>query len=270
MFTSTGCRSAGSASGKPAHKSMIENLLLFVAGLSGGVISAAAGGASFVTFPALMFVGLSPLTANATNFVGLALAQPTALATSYREELRVVGSGLVPSSISAAIGGLCGALLLLSTGEHGFAHAVPWLMLLATVMFAGGPLIRRLIERVHGTMDAQGIVCQSFVFLLSIYCGYFGAGVGMMMLGVLAVFGYDDLHQANAVKNVVIMVSSLVATAVYGLSGPVAWPLALILMAGATLGAYAGGIIAKRAPQHLLRCALIALAAAFTGYLFLR
>ena len=106
------------------------------------------------------------------------------------------------------------------------------------------------------------------IFAFAVYTGYFGAGVGMMLLGVLSVFGYDDIHQANAVKNAVVMVSGAVATAIYGLSGPVAWGPALAMMAGATLGAYGGGVVAKRAPQRELRASLIGLGGLFTLYLF--
>lgn len=246
-------------------------LLMFAAGVVGGMLSVMAGGASFITFPALVFSGLTPLAANTTNFVALILAQPTALATSYRTELRSVGRDLMPSLVSAAAGGAAGAILLLKTGESGFARVLPWLMLLATVLFATGPRIRAaIITNVRVPLTGASLTCQSLLFLFSIYCGYFGAGVGMMLLGVLTVFGYDDMHEANAVKNAVVAVSSLVATTIYGLTGPVAWPQALAMMAGAILGAYAGGIFAKRAPQHLLRAGLIILSSAFTLYLFWR
>ena len=245
--------------------------LLFLAGIGGGGLSAIAGGASFITFPALMLSGLTPLAANTTNFVALLLAQPTALATSYRGELATLGRRLIPSLISAAIGGALGALLLLRTGESGFARVVPWLMLGGTAMFAAGPTIRGAIARRSDVpLHGNGIACQSLIFLFSIYTGFFGAGVGMMMLGVLSMFGYDNIHEANTVKNAVISTSGAVATAIYGFSGPVAWPQALIMGAGAVVGAYAGGIIAKRAPQAILRVALIGLGALFTGYLFWR
>jgi uncharacterized protein len=247
----------------------LSALVLFVAGIAGGALSAAAGGASFVTFPALILAGLSPLAANTTNFVGLITAQPTALATSYRTELWGLGKRLIPSLVVAGFGGIAGAVLLLHTGESGFAAVVPWLMLLATVMFAAGPAMRAFIAgRVTTPLHGNNLLCLALIFMFSVYCGYFGAGVGMMLLGVLAVFGYDDIHEANAVKNAVVMVSGMVATAIYGLSGPVNWPAALMLVAGSTLGAYAGGIIAKRAPQQALRAGLIGIGALFSAYLF--
>ena len=250
---------------------LLELLMLFTAGIGGGALSAAAGGASFITFPALILVGLSPLTANTTNFVALLTAQPTALATSYRAELRALGRRLIPSLLTAVVGGAAGALLLLRTGEAGFAAVVPWLMLLATGMFAAGPALRVVIARnVKTPLTGNGLLCQAFILVFAVYTGFFGAGVGMMLLGVLAVFGYDDIHEANAVKNAVVMVSGAVATAIYGVSGPVAWPAAFAMMTGATVGAYAGGVIAKRAPQHLLRWGLIALGSVFTIYLFWR
>ena len=251
--------------------SAVELALLFCAGIAGGVLSAMAGGASFITFPSLMLAGLTPLAANATNFVALLLAQPTALATSYRKEVGTLGRGLIPSLLTALAGGAVGALLLLRTGENGFARVVPWLMLLATAMFAAGPALRVAIaKQVRAPLKGNGLACQALIFLFSVYTGFFGAGVGMMLLGVLAVFGYDDIHEAQVVKNVVVMFSGAMATVIYGLSGPVAWPAALSMMVGAAIGGYAGGVIAKRAPQHLLRGALIGLGCLFTAYLFWR
>jgi len=248
---------------------LLEGAALFAAGIAGGALSAAAGGASFVTFPALMLAGLPPLTANTTNFVALLTAQPTALATSYRAELRQLGRQLIPSLTTALAGGAAGAELLLHTGESSFARVVPWLMLVATVMFSAGPALRRMLaRRLRDPLTGSGLTCLTLIFAFAVYTGYFGAGVGMMLLGVLSVFGYDDIHQANAVKNAIVMVSGAVATAIYGLSGPVAWGPALAMMAGATLGAYAGGIVAKRAPQRELRAGLICLGGLFTLYLF--
>jgi len=244
-------------------------LLLFAAGLGGGALSAIAGGASFLTFPALILAGLTPLAANTTNFVGLMGAQPTALATSYRSELRALGRRLIPTLVTSVVGGTAGAILLLRTGERGFASVVPWLMLFATAMFAGGPVLRAVIARnIRVPLTGNSLVCQALILVFSVYTGYFGAGVGMMLLGVLAVFGYEDIHEANTVKNAIVMVSGLVATAIYGLTGPVDWPIALTLLASSSLGAYAGGIIAKRAPQRALRTGLIGLGATFTFYLF--
>ena len=250
---------------------LLEILLLLIVGVLGGIVTTVAGGSSFVTFPSLIFLGLTPLAANTTNFVSMLFAAPLALATSYRSELSAIGRDLVPSILIAIAGGACGALLLLATGESGFARLVPYLMLLATVMFAAGPAVRQALRRGAGsTPPPNSLACLVLLFILSIYCGYFGAGVGMMLLGVLAVFGYDDVHKANAVKNVVAGVASTVAAGIYGLSGPVAWPQALIMMAGALVGAYLGGKIAKRAPQQLLRAAIIILGSVFTLYLFWR
>ena len=137
---------------------ILTHLLMFAAGVAGGMLSVMAGGASFITFPALVFSGLTPLAANTTNFVALILAQPTALATSYRAELRAVGRDLLPSLVSAAAGGAAGAVLLLQTGESGFARVLPWLMLLATVLFATGPRIRAaIIANVRLILVALGI-----------------------------------------------------------------------------------------------------------------
>ncbi len=250
---------------------LLHMVLLLLAGFCGGILTTVAGGSSFVTFPVLIFVGLTPLAANTTNFVSMLLAPPLALATSYRGELKAIGWGLLPGIAVGAAGGAAGAALLLWAGESGFARAVPYLMLLATAMFAAGPLLRAAMSSAaRQATNANGAACLGLIFVLSIYCGYFGAGVGMMLLGVLTVFGYDDIHKANAVKNVIAGVASLVATSIYGFAGPVAWQHALIMMAGALAGAYAGGKIAKCAPQAFLRGAVIVMGSLFTLYLFWR
>lgn len=244
---------------------------LFLAGLTGGILSAVAGGASFVTFPALIFLGLPPITANATNFVALLLAQPAALVTAFRSEVKASIATLGPSLAIATLGGLVGSLLLVLTPEVTFKSMIPYLMGVATIAFAGGPRIRRWAkEHARAELRTAGVLYLLLLLLLSIYTGYFGAGVGMMLLAMLAIFGEDDIHTANAVKNLLITASSIVSVIVYAASAAIAWPEALVMMVGATLGGALGGWATKIIPQTALRSAISIFGVVLTIYYFFK
>jgi uncharacterized membrane protein YfcA len=239
-------------------------ILILLAGICGGVMSAIAGGASFFTFPVLMFVGLPSIVANASNFVGLVPANTTAL-PAFRHELRRIGLAIWPCLVAAITGGAAGAMLLLATEETTFRSMVPFLLLAATVMFAFGPRVRSFAKaRRRGGLNASSASSLAMIFVLSIYGGYFGAGVGMMLLSVLNVFGYDDIHEANAVKNLLIAAFSLVAVAIYGFSSAISWPHALTLMVGAAIGGYLGGFMSRRLPERPLRLMIIAIGLALS------
>jgi len=240
--------------------------LLFVAALFAGALNAVAGGATFFTFPALMFVGLSPMAANATNFVALVPANIAAL-PAFHSELKSIGRDLIGLLVIAALGGFSGALLLLGLGGGVFAAAVPYLMLVATVLFAGAPHVRKILDR-RGRKPANTPLAAVLLFGYAVYGGYFGAGLGQIMLAALILYGYDDFHVANALKNAVISAISLVAVVVYGLTGAVAWPEASVMMIGAAIGGYLGGKISLRIPQVALRWAVIGFGVFLTLYYF--
>ena len=243
-------------------------ILLFSAGLVGGVLSAVAGGASFFTFPALIFSGLPPLAANATNFVALIPSNIAAL-PAFRTELKQLGrSMIIPMSVGG-LGGFIGALTVIKLGGGLFATAVPYLMGAATILFAIAPHVRKAVARIRrsdGGGNSPGAMVLLFVF--SIYGGYFGAGLGQIVLAALILNGHDDFHKANALKNAVISAVGLIALVVYGLSDLVSWPHALIMMAGTTLGGYIGGAVSKHVPQNALRLSVILFGAFLTTYYF--
>ncbi len=240
--------------------------LLFGVAVLGGGMSAIAGGASFFTFPALLLAGLPPLAANATNFVALTPANIAAL-PAYRRELRGIGRALILPMIVAGLGGLLGALILLTLGGAIFGHAVPYLMATATILFAVAPRLRLLLER-YGARFAGRAFAQTLIFVVAIYGGYFGAGLGQFMLAVLMLNGYSDFYAANAGKNAINSVISLVAVLVYGLTGDVVWPVAGIMIIGASIGGYLGGHMSLRVPQSGLRWAVISLGAFMSVYYF--
>jgi hypothetical protein len=212
--------------------------------------------------------GLSPLVANATNFIALVPSNFAAL-PAFRAELTALGRELAAPIAAGALGGLIGALALVYLGGDLFASAVPYLMGFATVLFASAPYIRRAIERKSRTPAKKGGVFPLLLlFGFSIYGGYFGAGLGQIILAALVLNGYDDFHVTNALKNGVIAAISLVAVAVYGFSGAVSPAHAIIMMLGATVGGYLGGSVSKRVPQTALRTGVIAFGALLTLYYF--
>jgi uncharacterized membrane protein YfcA len=230
--------------------------LLFGASLLAGALNAVAGGATFLTFPALMLAGLTPIQANATNFVALTPANIAAL-PAFRAELAAIGRGLAMPLTVGAIGGVVGAVLLLVLGGGVFAQAVPWLMAVATGLFIAAPSINRVLVR-SGRSARSGPVAMLLMFAFSVYGGYFGAGLGQIMLAALVIAGWTDLHQANALKNASIAAISLASVVLMALSGYVHWPSALLMMVGASLGGYFGGRVSRLVPARALRYAVIA------------
>jgi uncharacterized membrane protein YfcA len=241
---------------------------LFAGGVLAGGVSAVAGGASFITFPLLLATGLSPYAAGITNYIALVPANAVAL-LGYREELARVRRKLpLPLAISA-VGGTIGSLLLVWSGASIFAGLVPWLMFAATALFALGSWIKSRLKR-RAPLAGRGwegvsILCQ---FLLALYGGYFGAGMGFVLLACLNIFGYDDLHEANTVKNAFIVVFSIVGVAILLTSGEMSWLHGLPIAAGTLFGAYGAVRFIRRLPEPTMRYAILAWAALLTAYYF--
>ncbi|MCV2867881.1 sulfite exporter TauE/SafE family protein [Defluviimonas sp. WL0002] len=237
--------------------------LLLLVGLLAGAVSAVAGGASFFTFPVLILSGLPPLAANATNFVALIPSNIAAL-PAYRAELRAVGRGLLQPLALGVLGGAAGAVLLTVMGAMAFEAAVPWLLLSATLIFTAAPTIRRLAVRFLRPRPGRRWIAAAGLFLMSVYGGYFGAGLGQIMLAALVLVGYGDFLQANALKNAVISAMSLIAAGIYVWGGAVSWPHAIAVAAGAAIGGYVGGVASRSVPQAVLRWGVIAMGTAMT------
>jgi uncharacterized membrane protein YfcA len=243
---------------------------LFLGGLLAGALNAVAGGSSFVTFPLLLAAGLPPLIANTTNFVALTPANAVAL-IAYRAELGRLSHRLPGPLVISAVGGIIGSALLIWSGEARFERLVPWLILASTILFAFGTWIKGALRRRGRFVGADWNRTSLFLmFLLAVYGGYFGAGMGIVLLASLSLFGYDDLHEANAVKNAFITVFSLIGASVFVAGGLIAWPHALIVLAGTMAGGYGGIRYARRVPERRLRLGILAWAVVLTGYSFWR
>jgi uncharacterized membrane protein YfcA len=240
-------------------------LVLFLAALWAGVQNALAGGGSFITLPTLMFIGIDARAANITSTVALFPAQ---LATGWTGRQHVFGASELSFRalvIISLIGGALGALLLLSTPPTFFAHLVPWLVLFATALFAWGSFgPRRAAPRPLHRFGAAGAQLA-----ISIYGGYFGGGIGFLMLAALRAAGLA-LRNAAATKNVLAGVMNASAVAIFVFSPEVRWFAAAIAGAGAIIGGVLGGLMLQKVNERALRLMVVAIGIALTVGLFLR
>jgi uncharacterized protein len=244
-------------------------VFLFVAGALGGALNAVAGGGSFVAFPALLFTGVPPIAANATNTVAL-WTGVTASGGAYRNQLDVPRRVMVPLLVTSFIGGLIGAFLLLKTPAHTFMRVIPWLMLGATLLFVfGKQLARGRTSSVGHDATTTAIVGASALELfVAVYGGYFGGGVGIVNLAMLAAVGMTDIHAMNALKSVLGMAINGIAVLVFVVKGAVYWPQAVVMVVGAVVGGYFGAHYSLKLPQVWVRWFVILVGAGMTVYFF--
>lgn len=246
--------------------------LIGIAAFLAGAMNSVAGGGTFFSFPALLAVGVPPVSANASNSVALWPASLSG-ALAYRRELSRYRRYLMPLSIVAFVGGVGGGLLLLSTRDAIFFRLIPWLLLLATLLFAFSAQLSRVLARLRpaaATERAVGNTPLSILFQLavSVYGGYFGAGMGILMIASLAIQGHADVQEINAIKNWLSAVIYSVAVVTFIAAGAVSWPHTIVMLATATLGGYFGAAAARRIPPLWLRRAIIAVGATLTIYYF--
>ncbi|UIP85439.1 sulfite exporter TauE/SafE family protein [Pseudomonas phenolilytica] len=248
--------------------SILEILLLVAAGFAAGGMNALAGGGTFFSFPALLAIGLPPVTANATNAVAL---WPASLAGAWaaRASLRPLGRYLLPLLLAGLAGGLLGGLLLLAGGDDVFSLLIPWLLLAATALFAASPRLSRWLaaRRKESAVPPHSPLSLGAHSLVSIYGGYFGAGMGILQLAAFSIEGHA-LVRANALKNLISAVIYSVASLTFIFAGRVSWFELLILLGGATLGGYAGGALSQKLPASWLRALVILVGSGMTLYYF--
>jgi uncharacterized membrane protein YfcA len=245
--------------------------MLFFAGALGGAINAVAGGGSFVAFPALLFTGVPPIPANATNTLSLWVGT-AASSGAYRHRLNLPWRVLLPLLLMSLAGGFAGALLLIKTPSHTFLRVLPWLMLGATLLFTFGKhLTGRLSSGItHEASNAAIAVACVFELLVAVYGGYFGGGIGIMNLAMLAALGMSDIHAMNALKVVLVAVINGVAAATFVATKAIFWPQALVMIAGSVAGGYSAAHFAQRLPQRLVWAMVNTLGFGMTIYFFLK
>ena len=245
---------------------MLITLLLIVSAFFAGVLNAVAGGGSFLTFPALVMAGVPPLNANATSTVAVS---PGALASAYgyRRELGRIKEINLPIFLGISlVGGLVGALLLLWTPQRTFEEIVPWLLLFATVLFAFGPKVSAYVRKNFHVGHGTVLFVQ---FFIAVYGGYFGGGIGILILATLGVFGLTDLHAMNGLKTLVSGCLNAVAVVAFVAGGAVYWHEAIIMTVAAVAGGYAGAAVARHIPPTALRKFVIFVGVAMTIYFFI-
>ncbi len=247
-----------------------EILLLFGGGLLAGFINVMAGGAGFMTFPLLLAAGMSEIEANASNFVAVLPANLVGTFV-YRKQLAEVRRHLILRLVLAVAGGILGSSILIFTPQESFQRIVPWLLTFATLSFALGPWIKTRLER-DFAFDGRRWLWLSFVleFLVYVYGGYFGLGMGIILLAIHAIFSAMSIHQANALRNVTIALMTLVSILIFSGAGVIRWLPSLIMMAGAMLGGYATARIAMRVPAVIVRNGILTWAVCLTALAFWR
>jgi hypothetical protein len=240
-----------------------SGILLFAAGLAGGIVTAMVGGASLITFPALLAAGLPAIDANASNTVALA---PGNLAAALADVERIPrwDRSFAALALISIVGSGAGAALLLATPEKAFTAVVPLLIGFATVLFALAGRIRLWIaSRAAGGAPSTG--SEALLFApVAVYGGYFGAGMSVMILAILSVTRADEFRVSNVIKNLLSALTSFVAVAVFVLKGTVAWPSTLVVMGGAIIGGFVGGKLARVLPSELMRRIVIVVGAVLT------
>jgi uncharacterized membrane protein YfcA len=249
-----------------AAMTLISALVLCVAAIGAGAMNALAGGGSFITFPALLFTGLDPRAANITSTIALF---PGQIVTGWAGRRYVAGAGGLSFAalfVISLVGGVLGAFLLLATPASFFARLVPWLVLFATGVFAWGSFFRRTPAR---AMALPRQVAGGLQLLIAIYGGYFGGGIGFLMLAVLTAVGLS-VRNAGATKNVLASCMNAAAALVFVFAPGVGWLQVLILSVGSAIGGWIGAWLLQRVNEKLLRLFVITVGAALTVGLFLR
>ena len=246
-------------------------LWLILASTIAGVMNALAGGGSFISFPAMLGMGIPPIEANATNTVALWPGQLTSLAT-LRADVR---RDLVPVILlMSVLGGVTGAEVLLHTRQLTFLHLIPWLLLTGALIFGiSGPVSRRLRARTPqagAEPKIPTIPLALALFPICFYIGYFGAGGGFLIMTVLALFGMEHMHQLNALKVVAACASNFCAILTFIVSGRIVWHDCLLAMLFAGLGGWFGARNARAMNPAILRAVVVVTGVVIAGYFFWR
>jgi len=252
---------------------VLHYVLLFAAALAAGAINSVAGGGTLLSFPALLAIGVSPVAANATSTVALVPGSLSAY-WGYRGEMTDAGADLRRWAVPSLLGGALGAWLAVHIGDKVFSRMVPYLILGATGLFLlQGPLRAWLNKRLADTGQARApsaLGAALFQFVVAVYGGFFGAGIGILMLAAMGILGLTNIHRMNGIKNFAAVCINGVAALTFVWSGKVHWGLALLMMVAAIIGGYGGAGLAKRVGQQNVRRTVVAIGLAMGAYTLLR
>jgi uncharacterized membrane protein YfcA len=250
---------------------LIDAVLLFLAAAVAGGINSVAGGGSVLSFPALVFTGVAPIPANATSTIAL---WPGSVASvgAYRDRMPSDRRLMIPLVLISALGGILGALLLLKTPEQTFLDVIPYLFATATLLFAFGKRLTSGFAHLfksEGRISVPLIAAASIAQLaIAVYGGFFGGGIGILMLAVFQMIHMEDIHAMNGLKTLLAAAINGVAVVTFILAGIVRWPQAAVMIAGAMLGGYGGAHYAQKVDHRVIRSAVIAVGSGMAIYFF--
>lgn len=247
----------------------LEILALAAAATAAGVINAVAGGGTLLTFPTLLLCGTAPIVANATSTLALVIGTAGSI-FGFRQQTAAVKPWLgrfVPVSM---IGGFFGSWLLTRTSNEAFARLIPFLILFATVLFLAQGAFRRMAgrEATAHARDPAVWAAVAFQLAVAIYGGFFGAGIGILMLASLGFLGLSDIHEMNALKNILSSLINLVAAAWFTASGLIDWPKMAVMTVGALAGYWVGAHFSQRIPQNRVRLIITIIGFAMSAVTF--
>ncbi len=250
-----------------------QAIFLLFAAVIAGALNALAGGGSFISFPALLFIRIPAVLANATNTVALwpGLAAST---IAYLKRLNAPARVLAPLLVTSVGGGWAGALLLLRTPQHTFLRLVPWLLLSGTLLFAFGNSIRSIagktavIDDLRNTSWHAILVSSIAELLVSVYGGYFGAGIGFMTLAMLAMLGMRDIHAMGAIRTLLAVAINAAAVVTFIVAGAVLWPQCVVMIVGSLAGGWFGAHYAQKADPRKVRMIVIGVGISMSAYFF--
>lgn len=248
---------------------------LFLAALLGGALNSVAGGGSFISFPALVFVGVPEIRANATNTIAL---WPGALASMgpYRDVLSSKRDSLLLLGTLSLIGGVAGAIVLLRTPKATFSALIPFLLLGATLLFSFGPNITRFVRTHLAARAARGpswlgaLGVGALQLAMAFYGGFFGGGLSILLLALLALLGMENIHEMNALKVFLNALINGVAVVTFVKAGAVVWPEALVMIGGSIVGGFGGAFFARKLEPLVVRRFVIVVGVTMTIYFFIR
>ncbi len=253
---------------------LLDAVVIFVAAILAGALNSVAGGGSFISYPALVFGGVPLINANTTSTIAL---WPGTVASvgAYRKEIAAERAGLWPLLVASLIGGTIGAIILLQTPQNTFAKLLPFLLLLATLLFAFSKRINTYVrEAVSGSKSmSQSTVRVAVIilqFVIAVYGGFFGGGIGIMMLAAFGLLGMDNIHRMNGIKTLMASVINGVAVLAFVLAGTIYWPQAVIMIVGAIIGGYTGATYAQRIDPLRVRQFVILVGCIMTLIFFYR
>jgi uncharacterized protein len=256
----------------PPALTYFNGFLLFTTSFIAGGLNAVAGGGSFITFPALIFTGVSPIVANATNTTAMWVASFASVG-AYRRDFTVERRVLMILSITSLVGGGMGSIALLYISPNIFKKLIPYLLLLATGVFVFGESLKQRLQSLSKTTNPQPpklfylVIAQ---LVIAIYGGFFGAGAGILMLATLNLFGFEGMSNMNALKAFLGTCLNGISVVVFIFAGLITWPQAMLMSVGGSLGGYFIARFARKIPSHIIHWLVSIIAVSMTTSFFIK